>query len=154
MPIPGPNVYDLDPTGINPDNLIENEIQTITAVNNRNYHYIVPLFAPFFAESMQVEWRAGTSGAWTPLLFGIDYNFAYPYVGASLRTDKKLYGAVSFINLQLAGEIRFVKYQTVGGEFTLDQQKITEITANLVYNPVTTTGPVLAFCTQASRVTL
>lgn len=139
MPIPGPNVYDLDPTGLNPDNKIENEIQTITAVNNRNYHYIVPLFAPFYAESVGAEWRAGTSGPFTPLVFGIDYNFAYPYVGASLRTDKKVYGALSFINLNLAGQVRFTSYQTVGGEFTLDQEKITEITANLVYNPRITT---------------
>lgn len=139
MPIPGPNVYDLDPTGVNPDNRIENETQTLTAINHRNYHYIVPLFAPFYADSIALEHRPGSSGPFTPLTFGVDYNLAYPYVGASLRTDKKVYGAISFNNLSLAGEIRFKHYQTVGGEFTLDQQKITEITANLVYNPRITT---------------
>lgn len=139
MPIPGPNVYDLDPTGHNPANKIENEIQTITAVNNRNYHYIIPFFAPYFADSIQVEWRAGTTGAFTPLLKGLDFNFAYPYVGGSLRSEGKLYGAISFINLNLAGQIRFPEYQTVGGEYTLDLEKITEITANLVYNPRITT---------------
>lgn len=135
MPIPGPNVYAFDSTGTLPANKIENEIQTITAVNNKNYHYIVPFFAPFYGDSIIVEWRATPTGTFIPLTFGVDYNLAYPYLGASLRADGKVYGAVSFVNLELAGQIRFKQYQTVGGEFTLDLSRITEITANLVYNP-------------------
>jgi hypothetical protein len=139
MPLPSPNAYDFDPTGQDPDNLIENEIHILAAENSRDYHYHVPDFSPFYADSMVVQYKAPNAAGFTDLVPGVDYHFSYPYIGAQLRTGKQVYGGVSFLNIDLAGEIRYRKYQTVGGEFTLDQTKLTEILANIVYNPRITT---------------
>jgi hypothetical protein len=139
MPLIGPNAYDLDPTGTDPDNLVENEIHILAAENSRDYHYHVPDFAPFYADSMIVEYKAQGAASFVPLTKGVDYEFSYPYIGAQLRTGKPVYGGVSFLNIALAGEIRYRKYQTVGGEFTLDANGLTEILANIVYNPRITT---------------
>ncbi len=138
MPTPGPNVYPFDPTGNDPSCLISNELHTLTVVNNSNYHFIVPLFAPYFLESLTVYHQPVGSVGFQPLTLNIDYVPAYPYWGAQLRTGKKVYGAISFLNLQLDGQIR-LSYQTVGGEYTLDEDKLIEITANIVYNPRITT---------------
>lgn len=138
MPTPGPNVYPLDPTGISPANRIENEDHTLTPSNTSNYHFIIPQFSPFFAEGFTISHRPAGGSGFTPLVSGVDYNFAYPYVGATLQTAKPVYGAVSFINLQLGGTVR-ITYQTVGGEYTLDAVKLIELVANIVYNPRTTT---------------
>lgn len=138
MPTPGPNAYPLDPTGLASTNLISNEERTITATNGSNYHILLPLFGPFFEQGCVVSHRPPNTSGFTALALGVDYNFCYPYVGASLRTNKPVYGGISFINLQLAGTVRLT-YQTVGGEYTLDLPKITELTANIVYNPRITT---------------
>ena len=44
-------VIPFDPTGKAPSNLIQQEIHVITKQNYRDYHYIVPTFAPFFSET-------------------------------------------------------------------------------------------------------
>lgn len=138
MPTPSPNAYPLDPTGLSPANLIANEDHTITASNMGNYHFVVPLFSPYFADSLVVSHRPPGSLGFTALSRGVDYHNALPYVGATIRTGKAVYGAISFINLELAGTIR-ISYQTVGGEFTLDLTNLTEITANIIFNPRVTT---------------
>lgn len=138
MPTPAPNAYPLDPTGLAPTNLVSNEERTITATNGSNYHILLPLFGPFFEEGAIISHRAPNTAGFTPLAVGVDYNFCYPYVGVGIRTGKSVWGGISFINLQLAGTIRLT-YQSLGGEYTLDLPTITELTANIVYNPRITT---------------
>lgn len=138
MPTPGPNVYPLDTTGLSPANLISNEDHTLTSANSSTYHFVVPEFAPFYREGFIISHRPVGSSGFTVLTPGVDYNFAFPYVGATLQTGKPIYGAISFINLLLEGTVRLT-YQTVGGEYTLDETNLIEITANIVYNPRITT---------------
>jgi hypothetical protein len=47
--------YALDTTGQLPANLIVGETHTVTAVNDRTYHFIIPTFAPFHANSVRLE---------------------------------------------------------------------------------------------------
>lgn len=138
MPTPGPNVYPLDTTGLSPANLISNEDHTLTSANTSTYHFVVPQFSPFYREGFIISHRPVGSSGFTVLAPGVDYNFAFPYVGATLQTGKPVYGAISFINLLLEGTVRLT-YQTVGGEYTLDETNLIEITANIVYNPRITT---------------
>ena len=134
MPIPGPNVYAVDYYCSNPDNLISGEEHTITAANNASYHYIIPQFAPYYPESLIVQHRPNGSNSYTRLMPGTHYNTALPYIGLTLASKKNVYGAISFVDLQLEGTI-LITYQTVGGNYTLDLNQLTEIVANIVYNP-------------------
>lgn len=138
MPAPAPNTYPFDGSGVATTNAIAAEIQTLTVVNYRDYHYVVPNFAPFFAESLVVRFRSDPVDQFVDLTEGIDYYPALQYIGASRATGKPVYGAISFNNLTLNGEVE-ISYQTVGGEWTLDIPKLTEITANIIHNPRTTT---------------
>jgi hypothetical protein len=83
-------VIPFDPTGKAPSNLIQQEIHVITKQNYRDYHYIVPTFAPFFSETSY-------DGVDTPVKLtiklldntvkelreGIDYVFTHKFVTAS-----------------------------------------------------------------------
>lgn len=138
MPSPAPNTYPFDGSGTVSTNLVQNEIHTLTVINYRDYHYLIPDFAPFYAESLVLEFRAGPADPFVALTEGIDYYPALQFIGASRATGKPVYGAISFNNLSLTGQVR-IGYQTVGGEWTLDVPKLTELTANIIYNPRTTT---------------
>ena len=144
MPTPAPNTYPLDPSGVNVTNKVENELHTLTAVNDRTYHLVIPDFAPFYEDGFIIEYRANSGQSFVVLEKGTDYYFTLRFVAASIATAKAIYGGVSFLNLDLAGEIRISQYQTVGGEWTLGVDKLTELMANIIYNPLTTTWEVLA----------
>lgn len=138
MPSPAPNTYSFDGSGTLAANLVQDELHTLTVINFRDYHYVIPNFAPFFAESLVVQFRDDPIEPYANLIEGIDYYPALQYIGATRATGKPIYGALSFNNLSLAGELK-ITYQTVGGEWTLDVAKLTELTANIIYNPRTTT---------------
>lgn len=137
MPAPAPNVYPLDTTGQSLANRITDEIHTVSPVNFRDYHCIVPDFAPYYADSIQVHFRVNSSSPWLTMNEGQDYYNGFQFVGASKQTALSVYGAVVFNDLSLNGEVR-ISYNTVGGEWTLDQDKLTEILVDLIYNPRTT----------------
>ena len=124
--------YPEDRSGTLASNKIVGELQTITAQNNRNFHFIVPKFAPFFGESFKLF--KNINGNQLPLVKDVDFYFAYKYESASLSTGKEVFGGIAFTDLTLDGEISY-DYQTVGGKWTLDENQILEIIANEIYNP-------------------
>lgn len=138
MPAPAPNTYPFDGTGLAVTNRVTDELQTLTLINFRDYHYLVPDFAPFYADSLILEYRLDSSASFVTLDEGTDYYPALQFIGASRATSKAVYGAISFNNLVLEGEIR-LSYNTVGGEWTLSQPKLTELVTNIIYNPRVTT---------------
>lgn len=125
--------YQFDPTGTLLANKITGEQHIITAVSGRNYHFIVPTFAPFFSESCTVSYRDIDNNI-RYLVEGIDFLFCFQFIAASRSCAKPIYGGISFLNLELAGVVTLV-YQTVGGEWTLDPVKINEILSDTVRNP-------------------
>lgn len=136
LPAFDPEVYHpvFDPTGNLAANLVTGEIHTITATPTaRGQQFIVPVFAPFFGDSVAII-HIPTSGTQTTLVEGIDYYLAFRYDGASLSLDKPVYGGIGFINNQLAGQVKLA-YRTVGGTWTLSRPKINEILSNLALNP-------------------
>jgi hypothetical protein len=122
MPSPAPNTYSFDGSGTLAANLVQDELHTLTVINFRDYHYVIPNFAPFFAESLVVQFRDDPIEPYANLIEGIDYYPALQYIGATRATGKPIYGALSFNNLSLTGELK-ITYQTVGGEWTLDVAK-------------------------------
>lgn len=129
-------VYPFDPTGTLASNKITGEQQTITAVNWMDYHFIVPSFAPFFADTLVVQFK-DTNGVTKTLVEGQDYLIAYEFISASRSCAKRIWGGISFIDTNLAGVVSLT-YQTVGGTWTLNSQAIAQILQDKIDNPRTT----------------
>lgn len=124
--------YPEDRTGTAGSNFIRSEIHTVTYDNAADYHFVVPTFAPFFAESVRV-YRVN-NGARTLLEKGKDYYFGLNFVGASLSTAKPVHGGIVF--MRVSSDIEFdIDYQTLGGQWTLDTASMLEAITNIVKNP-------------------
>lgn len=127
--------YAFDPTGTLTANRIVGEQQVLTYINGRNYHLLVPKAAPYFADSLTLTYRA-VDGTITPLVEGIDYHHCYQFIGASRGCARPIYGAISFIDLQLAGSVTLT-YQTLGGEWTIDTGAVDALLSDTLRNPRT-----------------
>ena len=126
-----PSLYPEDRTGTLVTNKVS-EIQVITPINNRNFHFFVPKHAPFFEESFKIFQLI--NNAELPLVEGTDFYFCYKFESASLSSTKNIWGGIGFLNLSLSGEFK-LEYQTLGGIWTLSDNEILEIVANEIYNP-------------------
>ena len=125
--------YALDVLGTNPANKVTDELHTVTAVNDRTYHFIVPTFAPFYANTLKLAKVDGQN--LIPLVEGVDWHPSLQFQGASTVTAKPVYGAISFTDLQFAGTVQIEEYQTLGGEYTLDLSTMNQVIGDIVYNP-------------------
>lgn len=128
-----PTTYAFDTTGTLLANRITGEQQIITAPNHRNFHFIVPTFAPFFATTLVITFR-DTNNVVRTLVEGIDYLLSYQFLGASRACAKPIYGGISFLNLTLTGVVT-LRYQTVGGIWTISPSQITTILSDSLRNP-------------------
>ena len=128
----GNYTYQLDTTGVLPANKVVGERHTLTYVNDRTYHFIVPIFAPFFVGSMNVTRVVGSNRF--VLQENTDWLPALQFIGATTSIGIPIYGAISFTDLTLSGQIE-IEYQTLGGEYTLDTAAMIETISNIVFNP-------------------
>lgn len=133
--------YTFDPTGTLSANKIENEQHIITAINWRDYHFIVPKVAPYFLNSLQISLTALDNSV-RPLVEGVDYLPTHQFIAASRACASPIYGSISFINTSLAGVVK-ITYQTLGGIWAQDEAKIAEILADKLHNPRTTSWDVV-----------
>lgn len=104
-------MYELDLTGQSPDNLVTTERYIIANVQNQ-YWCFIPLYAPFFAESLMLTQIV--SGARVELLRGVHYELGHYYAEGEVATKKKLYGSIMFKE-PMTGVLEFTQYQTLGG---------------------------------------
>lgn len=125
-----------DPTGTNPSNKVVNEQQVITAVNFRDYHYVIPNLAPFFSDTVVMGFK-NPDGTTRTLHEGVDYYYSHSFISASRACAKPIYGSIEFLFTDLAGVLTLT-YQSIGGNWTLDAATIAEILANSLSNPRTT----------------
>jgi hypothetical protein len=125
--------YAFDPTGVLPANKITAEQQILTVVSGKDYHYLIPTHAPFFAESMRIVYR-DLEGIEHPLNEGIDYHYGFEFIGASRACAKAIYGSIVFLDLQLAGVVTLV-YQTIGGQWALDVSSDLTLLSDTLRNP-------------------
>ena len=124
--------YALDTTGTLAANKITQEVHTVNAVNGQDFQVIIPKFAPFYSDTMRVWYRNGST--LTTCHLGSDWNPSLHFQSASLSTAKPVHCGVSLTGLGYTGEL-IMEYQTVGGEWVLDAQRIDQILAELIYNP-------------------
>lgn len=140
--MPLDTAYSFDPTGLLASNLVTNENHILTPMNFQDYHFVVPKFAPFFAESLVVR-HIGLDNVLRTLTYGVDYLPTHWFIAASRACAKPIYGSVSLMNLSLAGTVIF-SYQTLGGDWLIDTTKIAEITSDRLRNPRITAWDVVA----------
>lgn len=133
--MPNP-VYEFDPHGTNPQNIIRDERHTITVKNNYDFNYIIPDYAPFFTNDFKLYTKT-QAGAKQYLVEGVDYVFGMRFIQAQTMAGKVVYASVSFINRNYSGDV-YLEYRTMGGEWTISQEKIATILSDWVHNPVET----------------
>lgn len=131
--VPANLVYPFDPSGSLASNRISAEQQVLTGSNFRDFYFIVPKLAPFFASSLVISFRA-TNGEVRPLAAGIDYYCTHQFISASRACASPIFGSITFLDLQLIGVVSLT-YQTIGGDWVISDTAIAEILADRLHNP-------------------
>lgn len=128
--------YPFNPTGTLAQAPAENH--TVVAAAGTNISYIVPRAAPFFRSSIKIRNITGVpagSQAAAPLLVeGVDYIVTHRFEEACLGTGKQIYGSISFLNRNFAGQVRIDPYQTLGGNWVYDDYSYVEVLTNSLYS--------------------
>lgn len=128
--------YPFDPTGTALSNQVAGEEHILTPMNYQDYYFVVPVYGPFFSDSLIVSHRA-LDGTVSPLTEGVDYYCTHWFVGASRACSKPVYGSISFLDLQLSGTVT-LGYQTLGGSWIVDSTQQAQILSDHLHNPRTT----------------
>lgn len=130
----------VDLTGQSPSNKVTGEIQTLNHPRYFDRHFIVPAYAPFFSEGVEV-WKLGSDPLTPPqkLERNVDYFLTHKYAEASyyLSQDappRSLYASISFYDQELVGQLS-ITYQQLGGPFALKYDQVTRLLEERVWNP-------------------
>lgn len=129
--------YPFDPTGTLSSNKISGEEHIITPVNYKDYNFIVPNLAPFFATSLVISFK-NSLGVDVPLTENVDYYLTHWFLSASRACSKPIYGSITLLNNTLTGVLK-ITYQTLGGDWNIDEDLLAEILADRIHNPRITT---------------
>lgn len=139
-----PTPYPFDPVGTAASNKVT-ETQIIQPRGTFDHYYIVPRYAPFYAESVKLRLYPMGANVNNPaggrlLVEGVDYDLGYHFAHASHTIGKAVYGSINFFMKQPAieGQLR-MEYQTVGDVWTLSTEDYMELLANVIFNPRITT---------------
>lgn len=111
--------YPLDPTGINPDNLVIGELKTLTLAQVRAS---APTYGPFFTESIVIYDNVSN----TPLVRGTDFICADLLQEATLRYGKEIAQIILIINPTVSNQLR-LNYQVLGGLYQNNAQAIADM---------------------------
>ena len=100
-----------DPSGINPDNEIQDEIHIIHTDSDP---VVIPKHHPFFKNTLAVRGTLKSTGIHQPLRYLVDYLLSPPYVSRSLATGKQIYSYIIILDTSLYSDIR-LDYHSLGG---------------------------------------
>lgn len=134
MRIPAP--YPFDPSGALASNKVLHEQQIITYRNHKDFHFIVPTFAPFFEEGFVLRYHETGTATPVVLVKGKDYYLTHKFNLGSLSTAKPIYGSITFLNRGMQGVVDY-DYQVLGGDWLIDDRTIQKILADRLHNPRT-----------------
>ncbi len=126
--------FQFDPTGVNPNNLISDEIHTLTEGSFDDYKFIIPEFSPFFTTNLSIVYK-DLNGVSSFLVEGPDYTLGLPYYGAVRAIGIPVYGAIVFNNTLINGTIS-ITYQTIGGDWVNDSAQLYTNLAQIGYSPI------------------
>lgn len=124
--------FPLDTSGSATSNLVQGERHTITPTAGVDFLFIVPRNGPYFLNSITVKHvQSGQT-----LQMGVDWVPGWKFESA---TDSPpyldVYGAISLLNSNYNGAVLELRYQTLGGQYTLDTTTLTTILANVTIDP-------------------
>ncbi len=124
--------YPLDTSGSATSNLVTGERHTITPAGGNDFLFFVPRSGPYFLESMSVvHVQSGNT-----LQMGVDWAPGWKFESASDSPPYlNVYGAISILNSTYTGAVLEIRYQTLGGQYTLDDTTLTTILANVSIDP-------------------
>jgi len=110
----------LDKTGKLSSNKISNEKHYLTIANGTDRRMIVPVYAPFFGNSVALEGKSA-SGQWTLLRKDYDYAPVFELQDISDTVDSPLYSAIVIMDDSVWSSVR-VTYQTIGSDLVANRQ--------------------------------
>lgn len=126
--------YPYDPTGVAATNEIINELRSVQPPANINQaSLVIPLAAPFFQEGFEV-WT-GPNKTGTKLNPEADFFYTHEFVAGSNFLGKPLFGSITFTNALYSGNVYF-HYQTLGGDFTVNDTASLEAVSQRLYADV------------------
>lgn len=138
MPAPTlPVPYQFDPTGSVAANRVTNEQQILTITNSQDQFLIIPEYAPYFADTLQVIFTS-VAGETKILEKDVDFYCTHWFSSASRACAKPIYGSISILDTTLSGYVTLA-YNTLGGDWLLSKAQITEVLADRLHNPRITT---------------
>ena len=103
--------YALDPTGLNSDNLVHNEIHQLTP--NRRIRAIAPIYGAYYTEGLIVT-DGSTQGVLTK---GVDYITVDLVPTASETYGKEICSVILVLNTNVSNTV-YITYQVLGGMYT------------------------------------
>lgn len=128
-------LYPEDQTGYAATNKVPNEYRTLNPPEEElDFHFILPWAGPFFRDSMVITHVP--SGR--TLYRGIDWAPGHKFNSASYELQNVrggVYASILLFDRTLSGQIRMDEYQTLGGAWTLNENKILEIMSNRMHDP-------------------
>lgn len=133
-----PGIYNpvFDPNANNPNNLVTQEIHTITAETQFRFQVIIPLFGPFYETDFIMVYTPN-GGSPITLVPKVDYLLVYNFLSATRSTGFPVYGGIQLTNNTLEGTFT-IQYRTIGGDWVLSQSDINQVLANQLQQPKTT----------------
>lgn len=102
--------YQYDPTGRNPDNLVQGELHSLTPVTGFPYKIITMNHGGFYAKGARVY-----DASYNRLIEGEDYILTYNYAHQSTMLGLKIVNDIVFLNKARVGNV-YVSAQVVGGD--------------------------------------
>lgn len=127
--------YPLDTTGSAATNKVVGERHTLTPpVDSRDYHYIITRSGPFYRDTLKMVHE----GTGRELIENLDWTPGHLFNLASYETEYVqggIYQTIVFLDRSISGTVLLEKYQVLGGEWSLDENKILEILSNKVHDP-------------------
>ena len=125
--------YPYDPNGVLPENIVSNELHTLTPVPSNLYNFIVPKKAPFFRKGLRVVHELTNA----PLIEGQDYWLGHELELPEGGKVETVYTSITFVDPGLAGTVRIESYRTLGGDLVLDEAQILLLLAQNSVDPRT-----------------
>lgn len=132
-------LYPLDTTGSALSNRVRGEFQTLSPpTQSDNFHFIIPKSGPYYRDTLKIRHVSSNR----LLIRGVDWEPGHYFHSASYETEGVkggIYQSILFLDRSLSGQIHLEEYFVLGGEWSLDENKILEILSNRLWDPRTIT---------------
>lgn len=127
--------YPLDTTGSAVTNKVTGERQTLSPPSDsRDYHFVLTKSGPYYRDTLKIIHES----TGRELLENLDWTPGHLFSLASYETEYikgGIYQTIVFLDRTLSGTILLQEYQVLGGEWSLDENRVLEILSNRLHDP-------------------